>query len=52
MLYLMQPQVIDFIFVFGANLLVVLAVPIIWGLLKDYQKQRLLIFLDPSMDPY
>ncbi len=22
-----------------------------WGLLKDYQKQRLLLFLDPSQDP-
>ena len=25
--------------------------PILWSLLKDYQKQRLLVFLNPNLDP-
>lgn len=25
--------------------------PVVWGLLKDYQKNRIRIFLDPSLDP-
>lgn len=28
-----------------------LAVPLVWGLLKGYQKKRLLVFLDPHLDP-
>ncbi len=26
--------------------------PVFWYLLKDYQKQRILVFLDPEKDPY
>ncbi len=33
---------------FGAGLL---ALPVGWSLLKDYQKLRLLVFLDPQIDP-
>ena len=29
----------------------VLSLPVLWGLLKDYQKSRLMVFLDPSQDP-
>ena len=29
----------------------VAAMPLAWGFLKDYQKQRVLTFLDPSKDP-
>lgn len=31
--------------------LVVLAMPFFWHLLKDYQKDRLLVFLNPNIDP-
>ncbi len=51
-LYLMRPQIVDFVSVMGANILVGLAVPLAWHLLKDYQRQRLFIFLNPSADPY
>jgi len=27
------------------------SLPVFWGLLKDYQKSRLMVFLDPSQDP-
>lgn len=33
---------------FGAGLL---ASPILWHFLKDYQKMRILVFLDPNVDP-
>ena len=42
----------EWIAVIGANVLTVAAVPFIWGLLRDYQKQRLVTFLDPSADPF
>jgi rod shape determining protein RodA len=31
--------------------LVILPMPFIWHLLKDYQKDRLLVFLNPNIDP-
>ena len=31
--------------------IVMLSSPLFWWLLKDYQKERLLVFLDPNMDP-
>jgi rod shape determining protein RodA len=27
------------------------ALPVAWNLLRDYQKQRVMVFLDPSIDP-
>ncbi|MBM3320750.1 MAG: rod shape-determining protein RodA [Candidatus Eisenbacteria bacterium] len=35
----------------GFNMLVGLAGPLLWNSLKDYQKDRILTFLDPSHDP-
>lgn len=29
----------------------IVSFPFVWGLLRDYQKQRLLTFIDPSKDP-
>jgi len=51
-LYLIRPKVIDFYAIMAVNILTGLAVPVVWGLLKEYQKQRLFIFLNPSSDPY
>lgn len=39
------------IIIFCINTLIGMFIPIIWGLLKDYQKNRLLIFLNPEKDP-
>ncbi len=35
----------------ASSLTLVLATPIIWRFLKDYQKQRVLTFLNPDQDP-
>lgn len=35
----------------GALAAVAAAGPFVWGLLHDYQKRRVMIFLDPSIDP-
>lgn len=37
--------------VFGFGALVSACVPLFWMLMKDYQKQRVLTFLDPERDP-
>jgi len=29
----------------------VLSLPVVWGLLKDYQKNRLMVFMNPDLDP-
>ena len=38
-----------YIFVF--LLLIILCLPILWYFLRDYQKDRLLVFLNPNIDP-
>jgi rod shape determining protein RodA len=35
----------------GCGLTLLLASPLLWGFLKDYQRQRLLTFLNPEKDP-
>jgi len=40
-----------FKFIFGSILLGAAASPMFWNFLKDYQKRRLLVFLNPDMDP-
>ncbi len=35
----------------GAAVAMAAAAPILWGFLHDYQRRRVLIFLDPSVDP-
>ena len=36
---------------FGINALMGLVTPALWNQLKDYQKQRILVFLNPEADP-
>jgi len=38
-------------FIFVSLLLGMAASPLFWNFLKDYQKRRLLVFLNPNMDP-
>lgn len=38
-------------FIFGALGLAAAALPGLWAVMKDYQKQRVLTFLDPESDP-
>ncbi len=35
----------------GAGIAVAAALPVAWGFLHDYQKKRVLIFMDPASDP-
>ena len=35
----------------GAGVAAIGAMPLVWSMLHDYQKRRVLIFLDPSTDP-
>jgi rod shape determining protein RodA len=56
---LLVPLFLSMMFVAGANprylgILVVsglASTPLFWHFLRDYQKQRLLVFLDPNVDP-
>lgn len=38
-------------FLFSVFTALVLAIPFVWGFLKGYQKKRLLVFLNPNLDP-
>lgn len=38
-----------YIFIF--LLIIALSLPLFWQILRDYQKERLLVFLDPNIDP-
>jgi rod shape determining protein RodA len=42
---------VPFRFLAFLGLVGVLALPVAWSLLKDYQRNRLLVFLDPDRDP-
>ena len=35
----------------AANVVAAFAVPVLWGLLKPYQRQRLVVFMNPEADP-
>jgi rod shape determining protein RodA len=48
MLYVAGISSRHLLMIFGAGLAVM---PIFWHFLKDYQKKRLTVFLDPSVDP-
>jgi rod shape determining protein RodA len=38
-------------YLIGTVLLGFLSAPFLWGLLKEYQKKRILVFLNPNLDP-
>jgi len=40
---------LKYIFIF--LLVVILPLPLVWQVLRDYQKERLLVFLNPNIDP-
>lgn len=37
--------------IFAVNASAALAIPLLWGLLKPYQRQRLVVFMNPEADP-
>ncbi len=42
---------VKFRYIFLFLLLLILPLPLFWHLLRDYQKERLLVFLNPNIDP-
>ena len=51
-LFLFRASFWEWIFILGFNIAAGIAVPFIWGMLKAYQKLRILTFLNPAADPY
>jgi rod shape determining protein RodA len=49
-LFLIRAPVWDWILILGVNIGVGVAAPYIWGMLKPYQKLRILAFLNPGTD--
>ena len=46
-----RPYVFEGVFLVVANVLMGVAAPILWERLAPYQQRRLLVFLDPTVDP-
>ena len=49
--WLYKPYVVEGVALILANLTMGVAAPILWEQLKPHQRERLLVFLDPSRDP-
>ncbi|MFC1548934.1 rod shape-determining protein RodA [Candidatus Omnitrophota bacterium] len=57
--FVLVPILLAMLYICGENIryilmsigLGVLSVPLFWGLLKNYQKERLLVFINPDIDP-
>jgi rod shape determining protein RodA len=45
-----KPYVVDAAIIIGANLVLGVGAPRLWDSLKDYQKDRLIVFLNPEKD--
>lgn len=52
LLYFSRVKLFDLIVILGLNLIMGLAFPLVFGLLKVYQRKRLLAFLNPAQDPF
>ncbi|HVN66788.1 MAG TPA: rod shape-determining protein RodA [Candidatus Sulfotelmatobacter sp.] len=51
-LFLTRAKFSDWALILGLNLAVGVALPFIWHMLKVYQRQRIVAFLNPGADPY
>jgi rod shape determining protein RodA len=51
-LFLSRASFWEWSYLLGVNILVGIAVPFIWTMLKAYQRQRILTFFNPASDPY
>src|SRR3989339_1322447 len=50
-LFLSRAKFWDWLLILGLNIAVGVALPVMWGMLKAYQQQRILVFLNPEADP-
>ncbi len=51
-LFLLRASFWDWVLILGLNIIVGIALPFIWAMLKGYQQQRIVAFLNPEADPY
>lgn len=51
-LLIFRARIQEWIAILSSNILILFGIPFFWHLLRDYQKQRLLTFLDPYKDPF
>ncbi len=51
-LFLTEPGLKLFLFALAMNLVIGLSTPMLWNQIHDYQKNRILVFLDQSRDPF
>lgn len=51
LLWMYKPFVVEAVIIVVANLTMGVAAPVVWNNLKPHQRERLLVFLDPSRDP-
>jgi rod shape determining protein RodA len=51
-LFLTRASLWDWVLILGINIAVGVALPFIWGMLKAYQRQRIIAFLNPGLDPH
>lgn len=51
LIYFYKPYLLEGVAVVLANVFMGIIAPLLWERLKPYQRQRLLVFLDPSSDP-
>ena len=50
-LYFWKASFWEWVLILGLNIVAGLAMPYVWGMLKEYQRQRILTFLNPASDP-
>ena len=51
-LYFSRVKLLDLIIIMGINIGIGIAFPIIWGMLREYQKMRIIAFVNPGIDPH
>lgn len=51
-LYFSRVKFFDLLSIMLLNIFVGIAFPIVWGLLREYQRMRIITFLNPSLDPH
>lgn len=51
-LYFSRVTLLDILIIMGLNIGVGIAFPLIWGMLKEYQRTRIIAFVNPGIDPY
>jgi len=51
-LYFLRVKLWDMLLILGINIGIGLAFPLLWGMLKEYQRMRIMAFINPWSDPH